>query len=829
MKVILRSIIVSCILLLSCIPAKSALYETYAAQATSNWGGNTWMSGGVPGLVFPTASNSHNAVIYAGHTKTHDASSGDVNTSGYVEVYGTLNLGKTTGTKNIGTLRVKNGGIVNITAGTYTITNSIIVEAGGIININGGTLLASATSGNSVNVYGTIKLNGGILERKAKLIIYQGGLIEVNSSSSRLTWSGFSTNYSQIDGTFDCKNYLTSANRTNFALGLINVTANTTTGRIRTMNAYTPGGDYSNITASNNFFGFNSTYGGTVEYYGTSTITLDGSNSRYYYYDLEVNTTGGLLLGYSVCTNVVGNLYLKAGNLNLNGRQINLHGTIVYSPNRYIISSSTGKLHIAGKTSSDVSPCMNYFSSITTDLPSTGGTSIYSQGALVDIKHPELRFTSAGSGNANISELKIFRSDLVILKDNLTVYDLLSVKVGVLKTLTNTVFLNNSGTTALEYQTTNYSALSTVGWISGNLKRRCATGWTYDFPVGRTDVTTFPGDYMKYRHFRITFTSVAPSPCYVTVNFNTTFNPGDCNGALDNAWDLGINYVQLHPEGWWSVIPDAITSINYDAYGYIHGFTIPMLSNNKFGLLKRPDGSTSCLDWTNGGGTLNAASTSGRIHEYSGSLEIGYAQRNGLTGLSEFAIGMTNQEMLPVDLLYFYPVCNDDAVEIQWGTASETNCQQFILEKLSGDDEWKQIQVVPGAGNSNSVLHYTVKDVLPENNIPVYYRMIQTDYNGAETTYGPVALQNCESEIGTFGIVSVMQMDNQLQIVCFNPEKMIQTEVYDITGKRLYISSQNNSSGYQLISVPFHHLQNQILMIRLFNGKDVINKKHCLY
>jgi hypothetical protein len=599
-----------------------------------------------------------------------------------------------------------------------------VVESGGTINLNGGELRFEDA------------VNG--------VWIKAGGTLNINSGSSRLNYNGGSTLSTEVEGTVDCKASLTSANYSNFELGTVFVASNTSTGRIRTQNAYTPQTS-TNVSSANNFFGFNDSYGGTVEYYGSSSITLD-TYSRNYFYDLEVNTTGNLSLYSSGCTSVSGNLYLKTGNLRLNNKQINIHGTIVYGAGRYIdATGGAGKVHLQGKITSTVSPCMNYFTSITTDLPAVGGTSIYSQGALVDIKNPELRFSNAGGSTATLSELKIFRSDIVTMKDNITVTDLLSVKVGILKTLTYTVFLNNSGTTALEFQTVGYSAQSTVGWISGNLKRRCANGWDYYFPVGRTDVSVFSSDYLKYRTIYVQLNSVSINPCYLTVNFNTVFVPGTCDGVLTNAIENGISYIGLHPEGWWSVIPDAgITSVDYNVKAYIHGFTSPVLVDDEFGLLKRPDASVLCEDWTTGGGTLNAMGTSGRIHEYSGALEIGYAQRNGLTSFSQFAIGRTNDPIpLPVELLTFNAQCVDAHVKLTWITASETNSDHFVVERSADGEEWDAVANIKGAGNSNQPISYAYTDEQGAEGT-MYYRLKQVDYNGAYEYYGPVTEQ-CNS------------------------------------------------------------------------------------
>jgi hypothetical protein len=82
-----------------------------------------------------------------------------------------------------------------------------------------------------------------------------------------------------------------------------------------------------------NFWGWNSDYGRTVEYYGSTAITL-ALNSRYEYYSLKVSCPQ---LTLYTTTDVVGELDLSGGNLVLNGKTFRIRGTIWYGASRYLI------------------------------------------------------------------------------------------------------------------------------------------------------------------------------------------------------------------------------------------------------------------------------------------------------------------------------------------------------------------------------------------------------------------------------------------------------------------------------------------------------------
>ncbi|HEY4800509.1 MAG TPA: T9SS type A sorting domain-containing protein [Bacteroidia bacterium] len=84
---------------------------------------------------------------------------------------------------------------------------------------------------------------------------------------------------------------------------------------------------------------------------------------------------------------------------------------------------------------------------------------------------------------------------------------------------------------------------------------------------------------------------------------------------------------------------------------------------------------------------------------------------------------------LPVELLKYEVSATGNAIEVNWMTASERNNQNFMIDKSKNGFEFEPVGVVNGAGNSNAVLRYSIKDDFPYHGTS-YYRISQTDYNG---------------------------------------------------------------------------------------------------
>lgn len=77
---------------------------------------------------------------------------------------------------------------------------------------------------------------------------------------------------------------------------------------------------------------------------------------------------------------------------------------------------------------------------------------------------------------------------------------------------------------------------------------------------------------------------------------------------------------------------------------------------------------------------------------------------------------------------------DNKTVLIEWQTASEINNAFFTIERSQNAIDWEVIRRVSGAGNSNTLLHYSIIDNSPYLGIS-YYRLKQTDFNGKYEYY----------------------------------------------------------------------------------------------
>lgn len=123
---------------------------------------------------------------------------------------------------------------------------------------------------------------------------------------------------------------------------------------------------------------------------------------------------------------------------------------------------------------------------------------------------------------------------------------------------------------------------------------------------------------------------------------------------------------------------------------------------------------------------------------------------SGLGGFSTWTVGNSDAP-LPVTWQDFSTECLDNnAILVEWSTASEINSEVFILEKSSNGLVFEPISEIPASGNSSITNTYNIVDY--QKHALTYYRIQQIDYDG-EYSYSKIISAHCshiESEIILF-------------------------------------------------------------------------------
>jgi hypothetical protein len=424
-----------------------------------------------------------------------------------------------------------------------------------------------------------------------------------------------------------------------------------------------------------------------------------------------------------------------------------------------------------------------------TDLALTGGGN-YGSG----------RFIFNGTGNQTIKSPQLF-SRLEVNGNNLELQsNILAQQWYLQKGTVNTgsflAIATDGAAVAIEADAANPNF--SQGWINGTLRRRItpATVNSYQFPVGSAT---------QSRVAALTNLTAAPLTGLIYIDINSTPKAGTDAGLL--VAEEGTTYVSVAPEAVWNISANAApTGGKYDLQLYINGLS--GITDNSFGILQRPVGSTNGAAWTRpAGSTLPANNTPGKT------VAGGYAARYGITTLGQFGIGLT-LAALPVTLTDFRALRLSTAmVQLDWETASEQNNKGFDVERRwQSEVQFRVIGFVSSlatGGNSTQPLRYRYSD--PNNYAGVtYYRLKQTDLDN-RSSYTLIKAVKGTGEAGVTVLMWPNPNKGQFSIRIDGNTKRLPAFITDMNGKTvqqlsIYDNTPVNvyglSAGAYIVSIP---------------------------
>jgi hypothetical protein len=210
-------------------------------------------------------------------------------------------------------------------------------------------------------------------------------------------------------------------------------------------------------------------------------------------------------------------------------------------------------------------------------------------------------------------------------------------------------------------------------------------------------------------------------------------------------------------------------------------------------------------------GTLwnDATSTSASAGTYNSSLTPGSnaagphtVSASGFKCFSPFILSRKSHP-LPVELLSFTANCNNNKVELNWSTASESNNDYFSINKSKDLNNWYNIGTVAGSGTTNSVHDYYLIDNSPFIG-KTYYQLKQVDFDAQSETFDPALAECTDISDNTFEIVGTTFNEAHTEItVSYNIPEDGKANIYmiDAIGQQISSISHNSTKGINTATI----------------------------
>jgi hypothetical protein len=166
---------------------------------------------------------------------------------------------------------------------------------------------------------------------------------------------------------------------------------------------------------------------------------------------------------------------------------------------------------------------------------------------------------------------------------------------------------------------------------------------------------------------------------------------------------------------------------------------------------------------------------------------------------------------LPVELLNFDEICENNKINLEWSTASERNNDFFIIEASKDGVYFEEIQRVQANGNT-STTHYYSKTI--ENQNYAYIKLKQRDFDGMASELGIISL-DCKNKNDIFLYPNPTKQIVHIQNLKTNSEIILM----DATGK-IIVNERNLSDSFKLDMSSF---KKGVYIIQILNQNEFFN------
>jgi hypothetical protein len=181
---------------------------------------------------------------------------------------------------------------------------------------------------------------------------------------------------------------------------------------------------------------------------------------------------------------------------------------------------------------------------------------------------------------------------------------------------------------------------------------------------------------------------------------------------------------------------------------------------------------------------------------------------------------------LPVELISFSGECLEDAINLNWTTLSEHNSSHFDIEKSEDGEDWIKIATVEAAGNSNSIINYSIQDNRKSIQPNLYYRLNQVDVDGQNEVFGPISI-TCESNLDLNSDISLFPNPNngnfQVIMKSNQDDKEITMVLTDAYGRKVFSMNKILQGGINLYSFNNHNLYSGVYYLYVLSNGVSIN------
>ena len=182
---------------------------------------------------------------------------------------------------------------------------------------------------------------------------------------------------------------------------------------------------------------------------------------------------------------------------------------------------------------------------------------------------------------------------------------------------------------------------------------------------------------------------------------------------------------------------------------------------------------------------------------------------------------------LPVTLLYFKVYCVGKYVALKWETASEINCEYYLVERSTDGISWEGVAYIQGAGNSNEISTYSWVDNFDSKGKALYYRLTQFDYDGEYEVLGTQSILCNAADDDHWITINTDIFNNILINFTATEGEPYEIKVFNLLGELMYFQSGTVENSIEQFIIPTYGWASSIYLVDV--SSLLVNKSQKVY
>lgn len=180
--------------------------------------------------------------------------------------------------------------------------------------------------------------------------------------------------------------------------------------------------------------------------------------------------------------------------------------------------------------------------------------------------------------------------------------------------------------------------------------------------------------------------------------------------------------------------------------------------------------------------------------------------------------------LLPVEYLYFTADAQDEAVNLRWETAQESNNDYFELQRSLDGVSFASLSRIQGAGTSEQSVAYEFTDY-DAGTGSVYYRLKQVDFDGNHSFSKTVELSPIQYDSPLIGVFPQPAAGGFNILLNLPQEWPVAVQLFDLAGKAVLTQEDRLQAGEQQLRVESGHLPAGVYLMRMTLGNERLLQK----